>query len=273
LLEDVKSQVPQAICELTATNVGRNLILNSEKPPFDNPDLRRAVALSLDRKAFIDIITQGKGDIGATMLPPPEGLWGMPPEMLATLPGYDPDIAKNRAAARKLMEKHGYGPDRRLPVKVATRNIAQYRDPAVILIDQLKEIYINAVLDLVETANWFPKIYRKDYTLAINGTESGVDDPDQQLYENFVCGAVRNYTGYCNPEVDKLIDRQSAEANPAKRKKLVWEIERRLAEEGARPIIFYPRGGTCSQPYVKGLTTMVNSIYNGYRMEDVWLDK
>jgi peptide/nickel transport system substrate-binding protein len=69
--------------------------------------------------------------------------------------------------------------------------------------------------------------------------------------------------------VDKLIDRQSAEADPAKRKKLVWEIERRLAEEGARPIIFYPRGGTCSQPYVKGLTTMVNSIYNGYRMEDV----
>ena len=30
---------------------------------------------------------------------------------------------------------------------------------------------------------------------------------------------------------------------------------------------------TCTQPYVKGLVTMVNSIYNGYRMEDVWLDK
>jgi peptide/nickel transport system substrate-binding protein len=50
-------------------------------------------------------------------------------------------------------------------------------------------------------------------------------------------------------------------------------VERKLAEDGARPIIFYPRGGTCSQPYVKGLVTMVNSIYNGYRMEDVWLDK
>ena len=39
------------------------------------------------------------------------------------------------------------------------------------------------------------------------------------------------------------------------------------------PIIFYPRGGTCIQSHVKGLVTMVNSIYNGYRMEDVWLDK
>jgi peptide/nickel transport system substrate-binding protein len=273
LLEDVKKQAPQAICELTATNVVRNLILNPEKPPFDNPDLRRAVGLSLDRKAFVDILMQGKGDIGATMLPPPEGLWGMPSEMLATLPGYDPDIVKNRAEAREIMQKLGYGPDNRLPVTFSSRNIPAYRDPAVILIDQLKEIYIDAVLEPVETVNWFPKIYRKDYTIAINGTESGVDDPDQQFYENFVCGAVRNYTGYCNPEVDKLIDRQSAEADPAKRKELVWQIERRLAEDGARPIIFYPRGGTCIQPYVKGLVTMVNSIYNGYRMEDVWLDK
>jgi peptide/nickel transport system substrate-binding protein len=272
-LEDVKKQAPQAICELTATNVARNLILNPQKPPFDNPDLRRAVALSLDRKAFIDILTQGKGDIGATMLPPPEGLWGMPPALLATLPGYDPDIAKNRAEARKIMGKLGYGSDKRLALTLSSRNIPAYRDPAVILIDQLKQIYIDAVLEPVETANWFPKIYRKDYTIAINGTESGVDDPDQQFYENFLCGAVRNYTGYCNPEVDKLIDRQSAEADRVKRKKLVWEIERRLAEDGARPIIFYPRGGTCVQPYVKGLTTMVNSIYNGYRMEDVWLDK
>ena len=88
-----------------------------------------------------------------------------------------------------------------------------------------------------------------------------------------MCGAVRNYTGYCNSEVDKLIEHQSAEADRDKRKRLVWEIERRLAEEGARPIIFYPRGGTCTQPYVQGLVTMVNSIYNGYRMEDVWLDK
>src|ERR1700745_1984159 len=273
LLDEVKSQAPQAVCELTSTNVSRNLILNPEKPPFDKRDLRRAVALTLDRNAFIDILQQGRGDIGATMLPPPEGLWGMPPEMLATLPGYDPDIAKNRAEARKIMEKLGYGPDKRLALTLSSRNISGYRQPAVILIDQLKEIYIDAVLEPVETANWFPKIYRKDYTIAINGTESGVDDPDQQFYENFVCGGGRNYTGYCNQEVDKLIDRQSAEADRDKRKQLVWEIERRLAEAGARPIIFYPRFGTCSQPYVKGLTTMVNSIYNGYRMEDVWLDK
>ena len=42
---------------------------------------------------------------------------------------------------------------------------------------------------------------------------------------------------------------------------------------GGRPIIFYSRGATCWQPCVKGLTLMVNSIFNGNRREDIWLDK
>ena len=49
-LEDVKNQSPQADCQVTSANVSRNLILNRGKPPFDNADLRRAVALSLDPK-------------------------------------------------------------------------------------------------------------------------------------------------------------------------------------------------------------------------------
>jgi peptide/nickel transport system substrate-binding protein len=58
-----------------------------------------------------------------------------------------------------------------------------------------------------------------------------------------------------------------------KRKKLVWEIDRKLQEDGARPIIFHNIAATCMQPQVKNLTMMVNSIYNGWRFEDVWLDK
>jgi peptide/nickel transport system substrate-binding protein len=272
-LKDITGQAPQAICEVTATNVNRTMIINPSRPPFDNPDLRRAMALSLDRQAFIDIITQGQGDIGATMLPPPEGVWGMPPEIIRTLPGYDPDVAKNRAEARKIMEKLGYGPNNRLAVTVSTRNLPPYRDPAGVLLGQLREIYIDAELEPVDTTQWYPRLLRKDFTVGLNVSETGVDDPDQQFYENYVCGSERNYTGYCNPEVDKLVDRQSREANVDKRKTLVWEIERKLVEDGARPVIFYPRGGTCRKPEVKGLTIMVNSIYNGWRMEDVWLDR
>jgi peptide/nickel transport system substrate-binding protein len=273
LLKDIKNQVPQAICELRTQNGTTNLLVNRDKPPFDNADLRRAMTLTLDRKSFIDILSDGQAKIGGAMLPPPEGLWGMPPELLKSIPGYDPDVQKNRAAAREIMQRLGYGADKRLALKVSTRNINSFRDPAVILIDQLKEIYIEGELDTVETANWHSKVTRKDYSVALNGTGSGVDDPDQQFYENYACGSDRNYSGYCNPELDKQFDRQSAEADQEKRKKLVWEIDRKLQEDGARPIISHNIAATCWQPQVKGLTTMVNSIYNGWRFEDVWLDK
>src|SRR5437762_5663710 len=249
------------------------MLVNRDKPPFDSPDLRRAMALTLDRKAFIDIISDGEGSVGGAMSPPPAGSWGMPLEVLHTLPGYGPDVQKNRAEAREIMKKLGYGPDKRLPVTVTTRNTAAYRDPSVLLIDQLKEIYMDGVLNAIDTTQWYPTVMRKDYTVGLTVSENGLDDPDQQFYENFVCGAERNYTGYCSPEVDKLVDQQSMEADTDKRKKLVWEIERRLAQDAVRPVIFYPRGGTCRQPWVKGLTIMVNSIYNGWRFEDVWLNK
>ena len=273
LLKQIKEQAPQAICEVAPTNVNRTLIVNRDKPPFSDAELRRAMALTLDRKAFIDIIAEGQGDIGGTMLPAPEGIWGMPTEMLRTLSGYDSDVAKNRAAARAIMEKLGYGPSKRLPITVSTRNIPPYRDPAVILIDHLKEIYIDGTLDTLDTTQWYPTLARRDFIVGLNVTESGVDDPDQQFYENYVCGAERNYTGYCNAEVDRLVDEQSMQADPEKRKKLVWEIERRLIEDVARPVIFYPRQATCSHPRVKGMTVMVNNIYNGYRYEDLWLDR
>jgi peptide/nickel transport system substrate-binding protein len=272
VLKDVKKQAPQAICEEVTANVSRNLIVNRDVPPFDNPDLRRAMSLSLDRKAFIDILTEGQGSVGGVMQPPPNGVWGMPPEMLMTLPGYNTDVQKNRAEARTITEKLGYGPDKRLAVTVSTRNTAAYRDPAVMLIDQLKEIYIDGELETLDTTQWYPKLMRKDYKVGLNVTESEVDDPDPLFYENYTCGADRNYTRYCNPEIDKLVDQQSIQSDREKRQKLVWEIERKLAEDDARPVIFYPHVANCWQPQVKGLTIMANSIYNGWRFEDLWLD-
>jgi len=63
------------------------------------------------------------------------------------------------------------------------------------------------------------------------------------------------------------------EADEARRKQIVWQIERKLGEDAVRPIIFYTDGATCWHPHVKGVTIMVNSFFTGYRYEDVWLDK
>src|SRR3984885_386886 len=67
VLNDVKAQAPTAICEATAINGARNVLINATVPPFDNKLLRRAIALALDRRAFIDILGNGHGDIGTAM--------------------------------------------------------------------------------------------------------------------------------------------------------------------------------------------------------------
>src|SRR5215831_3098995 len=272
-LTDVLAQAPQAHCDVVMDNNSRDLLINRAKPPFDNLELRRAMALGLDRQAFIDILAEGQGAVGGTILPPPDGIWGMPPDILHSLPGYGADVAKNRGEARDIMQRLGYGPDKRLAVKVSTRDVPGYRDAAVIAISQLREIYIDGELETIDTANWFPRVIRKDYTVGVTVAEGGLDEPDQKFYETYVCAADRNYTGYCNEETGRLIDRQSAEPDPEKRRKLVWEVERRLSEDASRPVLLYSRFASCMQPRLKGLTTMTNSRFNGWRMEDVWLDR
>jgi peptide/nickel transport system substrate-binding protein len=273
LLRDIKQQDPAAQCVMRRTNVNTNLIVNRDAPPFDNPDIRRALALAIDRKAFNDIINEGQGRIGGSMLPPPEGVWGMPDDVLQTLTGYGPDVEKNRAEAQSIMQRLGYGPDNMLKTKIFTRNINTFRDPALILNDQLKRIFIDAELDVVDTPQYYSRVFKKDYAIGLNLTGSSLDDPDQNFYENYACGSLRNYTNYCNKALEKDFDAQSQETDPIKRKAMVWDIERKLADDVVRPVIYHDVAAACWHPYVKNMTIMVNSIYNGWRWEDVWLDK
>jgi len=241
---------------LETTNVARSLLLNETTQPFDNPEVRRAMALALDRKGFIDILSEGQDGIGGLMLPPPEGVWGLPPDILNTLPGYGPDVEESRAEARRLLQGLGRGPDKPLKIKFATRNAPEFRDTTVILMDQLKQIGIDSELDLVETVNWFPRLARKEYQVGFIFSLTSVDDPDQQLYENYTCGSERNYMGYCDHEMERRLERQSVEADREKRKQLVWEIDRKLQQDAVRPIIAHTRLATCWQPWVKGVTIM-----------------
>jgi len=273
MVADVLARSPKAVCQIVPTNVSSNLLVNREKPPFNDPNLRKAMTLAIDRKAMNDIISQGKSIVSGPLLAPPAGVWGMSSEALAALPGYGGTQAERLAAARKIMAGLGYGPDKRMKIKVSTRDFQAYKDPAVLLVDQLNQIYFDAELEIVESSVWYGRAARRDYTVALNLTGAGVDDPDVVLVEGYTCGSERNYTKYCNAQVDKMIDAQSQESDPAKRKAIVWQIEKILDEDAARPIILHGVAATCWHPQFKGLVLQQNSIYNNWRFEDVWLAK
>ncbi len=269
--DQLKKAVPSIHVQETAVNGWDNLIVNTKRPPFDNPKVRQALNLALDRSAFIASIYGGTALEGGAMIPPPYGVWGLSPAQLAKVPGYG-DAARNLAEARSIMQGLGYGPDKPLKVTVSTRALDVYMDSAVWVVSQLKNAYMDPALEQIETAVWFPKVSRRDFQLGVNFTAGVVDDPDAVLFENFACGSERNFSDYCSEQTQKLFLAQSAETNPAKRLALVHEIDVRLQTESARPILAQKIEFFSTWPHVHNLIAH-QSVYNYWRFQEVWLDK
>src|SRR5262249_201617 len=110
LMRDIKAQDPKAMCEFKPSNVATNLIVNRDTPPFDNADLRLAMALALDRKAFADILAEGQADIGGGLLPAPAGGWGVARGRVERHPGDGPAPQKNRRGGPAPLQQHSRRP-------------------------------------------------------------------------------------------------------------------------------------------------------------------
>jgi len=270
-MEQLKKAVPQMVFHEVAQSVTDNIIMNTKKPPFDNPKVRLAVSYAVDRRGLIQASHQGGAVLGAAMLPKPYGVWGMPEKDLLALPGYGKsDEMKPRA--KKLLAEAGITPEKPLRVEMATRAIAIYVDMASFVINELKQVGVEATLKQVETAQWHPMATRGDYQLGANLTGLGTEDPDANFYENYACGSPRNYSQYCSEDVMKLFERQSQELDPKKRLEQVVAIQKRLEQDAARPILAQRLDYFAHWPHVKGLAPHHN-VYNFTRFQDVWRDK
>ncbi len=269
--DEVRRAVPSMVIHEVATGVYENVLINRSQPPFNNPQIALAVNLALDRPALVRGVHQGAGILGGANMPPPFGPWGLEPAELRKLPGFG-DPAADKERARALLAQAGYGPGNPLRVTMGTRAVENYVDMAVWVIDQLHQVGIEAQLEQIDSAIWIPKLMRREYQIGSNLTGVAVGDPDANFLEGYLCNSQRNYTSYCNPQVDELIQRQSMELDFAKRLALVREIDRRLTAESARPVLVHRVDHFMHWPYVKNLVPHHN-IYNFGRMQEVWLDR
>jgi peptide/nickel transport system substrate-binding protein len=269
--EQLKKAVPQLVVTPVGQTVSDNIIMNVKKPPFDNPKVRLAVSYGIDRRGLIQAVHQGGAVLGASLAPKPWGVWGIAEPGLLPLPGYG-KAADMKDRARKLMAEAGHTREKPVKVEIVTRAIAVYVDMASFVINELKQVGIEATLKQVETAQWHAMATRGDYQIGANLTGLGVDDPDANFYENYACGSPRNYSQYCNETVMKMIDQQSQELNPQKRIELLAALQKKLEEDAARPILDWKLDYFTVWPHVHNMIPH-NNIYNFGRMTDVWRDK
>ena len=271
IAETVKQSAPKLVLTEHTTNVYDSFFVNWSRPIFSDLKLRNALNLAVDRKGYIKAARQSAAVSGGVMLPPPYGVWGLSAAEQAKMPGFG-DPAKQREEAKKLLAEAGYGPSKPLKLTVSTRAIPSYVEITSYVVDQLRQLGIEATIEQIETGVWHAKMTRREFELAVDQTGIGPDDPDARLYEGFKCGSPRNYSGYCNKEVDAMIDKQSEIIEQKKRLDLVHEIDKRLQLDGARFILGHSKEYVLMQPYVKNLIPH-QSIYNYGRMQEVWLDK
>jgi oligopeptide transport system substrate-binding protein len=216
---------------------------NTTKPPLDNPKVRRALALALDREAISQRVTAGAWPAAYTLTPPGCGSY-VPPS-----PGQKFDFT----AARALLAEAGYPNGQGLPVMPMTvrNDNTMPRMAEAIQAMWQRELGVRITIEPSEQKTWLQSQQSMSHTLGILGWTADFPDPIT-FFDIFRTGNGNNWTGWGSKACDDLIDQASATPDAAARLALLQKAEAlMLAEAPLAPIVF--RASTyLIHPAVKG---------------------
>ena len=218
--------------DLTIYEVGMNLIqalyLNNKEKPFDDVKVRQALCYAVNRQEVLDMMADGKGTIiGSSMFPAFEKYYM--PELADK---YPQDIEK----AKQLLKEAGYPDGFEMTITVPN-NYQQHIDTAQVLAEQLKQVGIDAQIQLIEWDSWLSDVYadRK-----FQSTVVGIDAAylsGRALLERFTSQAGTNFINYSNPEYDKLYEQVKKSTNEQEQIELYKKMETLLSDDAANVYI------------------------------------
>ncbi|MBI2909659.1 MAG: ABC transporter substrate-binding protein [Chloroflexi bacterium] len=238
----------------------------NNKAPWNDVRVRRAVELTIERQKVIKVAVEGVGDVG--FFPP--GEWSLPPAEVAKMPGYRPDKEADIAEARKLMADAGL--TQGFKVTTITRNVPQQERATLSVKEQLAQIGIDITISLKDQATMYDLLFKRNYDLAVFGTALSSQDPDQVLGTNFLSGVPYNFSEFSDEKIDKWYDEQARALDPAKRKNIVLESQRRLHELVPASMLFWYVYELSYWSEVKDWKAGIG-IYNNLKFQNVWLQK
>ena len=248
------------------------VVPNTKKPPFDDVRVRQALTLAIDRYAgstSLQKITIVK-DVGGLMRP--KGPFAQTDSDLQKIAGFGTDGAANKAKAKQLLADAGQP---NLTFKFLNRNITTPYEPvALFVLDQWKQIGINATHDVKETSAYQADLRAGNFEVALDFNCDFLDEPDLQLAKFWSAsglGKGLNFAYYDDPALDRMIDGQSRETDTAKRKALVADIEKYAMDTKAYqyPVLWWYR----IIPYLNTVRgwRIGSNHYTNQDLETVWL--
>lgn len=225
--------------------------------PFDNINLRKAVAHAIDRKRIVEITMAGKAEIANGPTPP--GLWWYDD----SIKSYPHDVAK----AKEYLAKAGYKAGTELVLYASTASI--YQQISQLVQEQLTAAGMTVTIKPVSRKEWYGRVVKR----LVNFTPTRWTqrpDPDGLLYILFHSKGYANSTGYNNPKMDALLDEARGTDDLAVRKPLYSEIQKILIEDIPNVPLFFAVEYGAARKEVRGFQWIADQIP---RFRELWKAK
>ena len=248
-----------------------NFAFNTQKKPFNDPRVRRAIAIAADQWGAAKALSKITGckTVGGILRPGSE--FARTDEELTKLAAYSKDIEANRKEARRLLREAGV-PEGFSFTIINRPPPMPYEPIAVWLIDQWRKIGLNVTQKPMEHGPYWVDLRAGRFEMCVNSHSNYMDDADNQLV-NFTSDSSLNYMQYKDPFLDDLFAKQSRSMDPTERKKLCQQMELRIVDEMTYTIPFLWWYRQIPVPtYVKGVKLLPNHFMNQDR-STIWLDK
>ncbi|MEE9276553.1 MAG: ABC transporter substrate-binding protein, partial [bacterium] len=247
--------------------------MNPKRKPFDNPDIRKAVRLAIDRQQIIDKVFEGAGSACELLDRTLYGDWVLPRAEVLNAPGCNPaNRAKDVAEAKRLVKKHY---PNGVTIEVATRAVANYADRSQLAIQQLRKVGFKVKFKTYESAVGFRNWGRGNFTvIGSQDTAMIMSDPHGFFALMYSTDGGRNYARWKDPKMDAMIAKGLREADTAKRKKIYHDLQRYIIAQDDHPMIImtWIEGYFFEDKKLKNYK-QATTVYDNNTFQKVWLDK
>jgi peptide/nickel transport system substrate-binding protein len=266
----VKALGDRVTVQQTDWNCSLLLIPNQKRKPFDDPRVRRALNLALDRwggskyLARIAIVKTVGG-----IVYPKHPLAATKGELEA-MEGYWPDIHRSREMAKKLLKDAG---QENLEFTLSNRSVDQpYKLVGTWAIDQWRRIGVHAKQDVVPTGVWLNRLFKGNFDMSTGANCQSVVNPISDV-STFLCSADNNFAGCKDQTLEGLYATLVRTRDAPEQRRLIREFERRVISEQAQMLktLWWQRIAI-HRSYVKGWK-ISPSHYLNQHLDQVWLDR
>jgi peptide/nickel transport system substrate-binding protein len=264
----LKSTRPNLKTAEIVSNIFSHISMRTDQKPFNDVRVRQAISHAIDRQGIIDATLEGVGAVNAAV---PAGLkdWALPINQLgdgAKYFKYDP------AEAKRLLAAAGYPNGFPGNLCFTTYGSTVLVDQMQLVLKNLKDVGIDAKLDQKEYGAYIATCFNGNFPSMTYGPQTPFLDPDNFLFAQYYPGEPKNQSHVDDPVLADMLVKQRRIFDVAKRREVVYEIQRYLA----------PKQYYVSTPSTVGIAVWDGALKNygpnlgydyGGRLVAAWLDR